>query len=169
MPVPVPPKTLTRALPMLRDDVPVTPETLSAFQKAGLWRPFDPLAVLPKVATGLSDPACSDARKREVLTWAFRLWRADEVDADRLPNPGCTYRTRGGWRPAGTASFPASWTIVGTRLESYLLAARDVSPDCRAAYNTLLVDPGEWPVIVGRQQAEWGRDSPHPSWRARRA
>lgn len=156
--MPSPPQSLSRVLPMLRDDIAVGADTLAAFAKARLWRAFDPIEILRELDPFVNGAGATEARKRDALEWAFRVWRADpERATGALPKAGLHVPTLGGWSRADAAAFPAAWNSRAARLETYLLATRHLSADCEAAYQAVLRPPADWPVSVGANDTHWRR------------
>ena len=154
--VPLPPATLSRRFRFLHEKIRLRQSTLNAFIEAGLVRVFDPLAALAGLGSALGTGA-NDNRRREALTWAFKVWRtAGAGIEDALRSARLRVPTASGWRPATQAAFSSSWTPVGQRLENFLVKASDISADCRRARDSLLVDFADWPAVPGGAKRQWG-------------
>lgn len=153
---PLPPATLARKLTILSDTIQLRPETVSHFERAGLWRRYDATEILERLPTLFGNkPAV--ARREAALLWAFEVWRHDGPAARRaLEKADLHVLTRSGWIPAKKASFSETWTEAGRDLDSYLAEARSQCEDCEAAAAALLVDVAAWPKTVGNRQ-DWLR------------
>ena len=153
--VPLPPATLTRRYRFLDEKIVIRPDTLNDFIRAGLVREYDPLEALAGLGTALGTKA-NDNRRREALTWAFRVWRtaAGAGIEDALRNARLRVPTSGGWRLATQAAFSSTWTPVGVTLENFLVEASDISPDCRRAQDALLVNFADWTASGGNKR-QW--------------
>ena len=153
--VPLPPATLTRRYRFVDEKIAFRRDTLKAFIDAGLVRQYDPVEALAGLGAALGKRA-NDNRRREALTWAFRVWRSagpgiqEAMRSARLQVP-----TSSGWKPATMAAFSSSWTPVGQTLENFLVEAADTSPDCRRARDALLVDFLAWPPASGGTKRQW--------------
>ena len=153
--VPLPPSSLTRRYRFLHENIVLPRETLNAFVEAGLVREYDPVDALAGLGSVLGKRA-NDNRRREALTWAFRVWRTAGAGIRKaLLSAGLWVPTVGGWRPATRAAFSASWTPVGLTLENFLVNASDASPDSRRSRDALLVEFGAWPEIQGGTRRQW--------------
>ncbi|NEY92256.1 sacsin N-terminal ATP-binding-like domain-containing protein [Tabrizicola oligotrophica] len=155
---PLPPASISRRYKLLHERVELAGETLAEFVRARLVLEFDPVEALAGLGGALSDTATENMR-RDALNWAFRLWRASP--GSRLEAALKTAKLHvplvDGWGPASTACFSASWSEVGQALETYLLAAAEVSPDCRKARQTLLTSWDEWPDAGGDSKRHWAQ------------
>ena len=153
--VPLPPSSLTRRYRFLHENIALPRETLNAFVEAGLVREYDPVDALARLGSVLGKRA-NDNRRREALTWAFRVWRtAGAGIREALRSAGLWVPTARGWRPATRTAFSASWTPVGLTLENFLVEASDASPDCRRARDALLVEFAAWPAVQGGTRRQW--------------
>ena len=155
--VPLPPATLTRRFRFLDERIILKREALHELTNAGLIRDYDPIEALAGLKTALGKRANTNRRK-EALDWAFRVWRtADTRVVEALKGAGLYVPTLSGWHPADRAMFSSSWTRTGRVLESYLVAAAEVSRDCRDARDLLLVRHQDWPVSVKDAKRNWKR------------
>ena len=112
-------------------------------------REYDPAEALVGLDSALGTRA-NENRRREALTWAFRVWQASDAGIQvALRTARLRVPTLSGWRPASQAAFSSSWTPVGLTLENFLVEASDTSPDCRRARDALLGDVKEFGVILG--------------------
>ena len=153
--VPLPPATLTRRYRFLDEKIAFRPETLNAFVGAGLVREYDPVEALAGLGSVLGTRA-KDNRRREALTWAFRVWRTAGAGIHKaLLSARLRVPTLGGWQPATQAAFSSSWTRIGRTLENFLVEASDASPDCRRALDALLVDYADLPTGPGGSKRQW--------------
>ena len=153
--VPLPPATLTRRYRFLDEKIVIRRDTLNAFIKAGLVREYDPLEALVALGSALGTKA-NDNRRREALTWAFRVWRTASADIEKaLRSARLRVPTLSGWRLATQAAFSSSWTPVGLTLENFLVEASDTAPDCRRARDALLADFVDWPAAPGGTKRQW--------------
>ena len=153
--VPLPPGTLSRRYRFLHERIALRRETLNAFIEAGLVREYDPLEALAGLGSALGERA-NDNRRREALTWAFRVWRTAGVGIrETLRRARLHVPTASGWQLATQAAFSSSWTPVGQTVESYLVLASDSSPDCRRARDPLLVNFADWPAVPGGTKRHW--------------
>ncbi|HFQ9477301.1 TPA: DUF3883 domain-containing protein [Pseudomonas aeruginosa] len=153
---PLPPATLARKLTILADTIKLKPETVSHFERAGLWRRYDATEILERLPTLFGNKPAG-ARREAALLWAFEVWRHDGPAARRaLEKADLHVPTRSGWMPARKASFSQAWTEAGHDLDSYLAEARSHCEDCESAALALLVDVAAWPKTIGDRQ-EWLR------------
>ena len=153
--VPLPPATLARRYRFVDERIRLRRETLNALLDADLVREYDPVEALSGLASALGARA-NDNRRREALTWAFRVWGATGgAIEEALRSARLWVPTLRGWQPATQAAFSSSWTPVGRILENFLVEASDASPDCRRAREGLLVDFGDWPVAPGGSKRPW--------------
>ncbi len=156
--MPLPPKTLARRFHFLDDRIKIRSETLKKFIDANLVREYDPVEALVSLKSAL-DGKANEGRRKEVLLWAFQVWRAapgarlEEV----LQQANLYVPTFSGWHPAGECAFSSSWTPIGKGLENYLTGASSVSPDCRRACDSLLVGQQNWPASVQNAKRDWIR------------
>ena len=153
--VPLPPATLARRYRFVDEKIRFRRETLNALLEADLVREYDPVEALSGLASALGARA-NDNRRREALTWAFRVWRATGgTIEDALRNAELRVPTLSGWQPATQAAYSSSWTPVGRILENFLMEASDTSPDCRRAREGLLVGFTDWPMVPGGSKRRW--------------
>ncbi len=153
--VPLPPATLARRYRFVDEKIRFRRETLNALLEADLVREYDPVEALSGLASALGARA-NDNRRREALTWAFRVWGAKGgTIEDALRNAELWVPTLSGWQPATQAAYSSSWTPVGRILENFLMEATDTSPDCRRAREGLLVDFSDWPMVPGGSKRRW--------------
>ena len=153
--VPLPPGTLSRRYRFLDEKIVIRRDTLNAFIKAGLVREYDPVEALVELRSALGTKA-NDNRRREAITWAFRVWRTAGAGIQKaLQSAELRVPTSRGWRPATQATFSSSWTPIGVTLQNFLVEASDTSPDCQRARDALLVDFADWPVIRSGTKSEW--------------
>ena len=156
--IPLPPSKLARRYRFLDEKIVLRAGTLNAFIIAGLVREYDPLEALAGLGSALG-PNANDNRRREALTWAFRVWRTTDIaDTDvqeALRSAKLHIQTSGGWRPAPEAAFSSSWTSVGRALENFLVDSSDTSPDCRRARDALLTEFTDWPTVPGGSKRQW--------------
>ncbi|MBD9561081.1 sacsin N-terminal ATP-binding-like domain-containing protein [Ensifer sp. ENS03] len=141
---PLPPSTVASKFAILADDIPVSPEVVSDFIKAGLLRRYDALQVLQSVPSLFGDKP-APKRREAALKWAFDVWRAEGPRSERvLREIDLHVETRSGWREASTARFSEGWTPEGRKLSTYLAEAASLSPDCVQAARFLLVSEPDW-------------------------
>ena len=153
--VPLPPSSLTRRYRFLHENIVLPRQTLNAFVEAGLVREYDPVDALAGLGSALGKRA-NDNRRREALTWAFRVWRtAGAGIREALLSARLWVPTASGWRPATHVAFSASWTPIGLTLENFLVEASSVSPDCRRSRDALLVEFTTWPEVRGATRRQW--------------
>lgn len=152
---PLPPARLARKLAIFDENVPLRPEVVSDFVKAGLVRRYDALELLEGLPQLFGDhPAPS--RRADALQWAFSVWRAEGVKAEKvLPQLDLHVETRGGWRPASSSFFSGAWTSDGRKLATYLAEAAALSADCRRAADALLLDEPIWAPRYDAGRREW--------------
>lgn len=154
---PLPPYSLSRKLRFFDERIPISPETVLAFEKAGLLRRYDPVEALAGIDAALEKEATNEQR-REALVWAFKVLQAGAPGMEKaLAVSRLRVPTRGGWLLARSAAFSGSWTPLGRVLETYLTEASDVAADCRAALGWLLIPFGEWPTVTDGTKANWRR------------
>ena len=156
---PLPPSTLTRRYRFLEERIIFRPETLNAFIKANLIREYDPIEALVGLKSVLGQNT-SENRRKEALQWAFKVWRTASASGhieEELQKADLHVPTQIGWQPATRAAFSASWTRVGQTLETFLVEAAEVSPDCRRAFDVLLVGFREWPAAADEAKKHWVR------------
>ena len=153
--VPLPPATLTRRYRFVEEKITFKPDTLNAFIDADLVRQYDPVEALAGLGYALGKRA-NDNRRREALTWAFRVSRSAGTGIqEALRNAQLQAPTLSGWKPATQTAFSSSWTPVGRKLENFLMEAADTSPDCRRARDALLSDFADWPPVPGGTKRQW--------------
>ena len=156
--VPLPPSTLARRYRFLHEKIKLRPGTLNAFARSGLVREYDPIEALAGLGSALGTNA-NDNRRREALTWAFKVWRttdvADTEVRDALRSAKLHVQTSRGWRSAPEATFSSSWTSVGRTLESFVVDSSDKSSDCRRACDALLFEFTDWPTAHGDSKRQW--------------
>lgn len=152
---PLPPASLARKLAIFDETIPLKPEVVSDFVKAGLVRRYDALQLLESLPQLFGDhPA--PGRRADALQWAFNVWRVEGVKAEKvLPQIDLHVETRGGWRPASSSFFSGAWTSDGRKLETYLAEAATLSADCRRAADFLLVDEPIWAPRYDSGRREW--------------
>jgi Domain of unknown function (DUF3883) len=155
--IPMPPGTLIRRYRFIDEKIKLSRQTLDAFVRAGLLRPFDPLVALAGLKSTLGKNA-TDSRRQEALVWAFQVWRAagPKVD-DILRDADLHVLTLSGWHPASTATFSSSWTPVGRVVENYLFEVAEHSADCKHARELLLVSDKDWPSLSTDSPRQWVR------------
>lgn len=171
---PLPPREVARRLAVVSSEVSIRPETVVAFERAGLWKRFDAADVLASLPSLFAGPA-APVRRRAALLWAFEVWRHDNVAARKaLETAALQVPTRSGWLRADRAAFSGSWTAVGRHLVEYLVEASSHSPACADLSGRLLVDWDDWPGLNSGTKGEWTRflhdagvvDGLIPSWTA---
>lgn len=152
---PLPPASLARKLAIFDENVPLKPEVVADFVKAGLVRRYDALELLEGLPQLFGDhPA--PGRRADALQWAFNVWRAEGVKAEKvLPRIDLHVETRGGWRPASSSFFSGAWTSDGRKLTTYLAEAAAFSADCRRVADALLVDEPEWALRSDTGRRDW--------------
>lgn len=152
---PLPPASLARKLAIFDESVPLKPEVVSDFVKAGLVRRYDALELLEGLPQLFGDHA-APGRRADALRWAIDVWRAEGVKAEKiLRRVNLHVETRGGWRPANRSFFSGGWTTDGRKLTTYLAEAAALSADCRRAADALLVDEPEWAPRSDTGRREW--------------
>lgn len=141
---PLPPHALARKLVVLSEEIRPRQDTISLFEKAGLWRRYDATEILERLPSLFGDrPA--PTRRQAALLWAFDVWRVDPRGAKTsLAAAELHVPTRGGWTPAAQAAFSESWTPLGRELDAFLAEARESCPDCAAATLNLLSSFDRW-------------------------
>lgn len=153
--IPLPPATLTRRYRFVDEKIRFKQDSLSAFIAAGLVHLYNPVEALAGLVSALGKRA-NDNRRREALTWAFRVSRSlgaainEELRSARLQVP-----TSSGWKFATETAFSASWTPLGQTLENFLVEAAETSPDCKRSRDALLVDFSDWPSIPSASKRQW--------------
>ena len=153
--VPLPPSTLTRRYRFLGEKITFRRKTLNAFIEADLVRKFDPLEALAGLKSALGNRA-NENRRKEALLWAFKVWRTAGAGVkEALRSAELRVPTLTGWRPATKAVFSSSWTPIGRKLENFLVETAEVSPDCRRAWDLLLVGFDVWPVSARDAKRQW--------------
>ena len=157
---PLPPKAIASKFAILDDDVPLAPETVAAFVKAGLVKRYDALEVLAQVPSTFGDrPA--PKRRAAALKWAFEVWRAEGAKCEKvLKAAGLYVETRGGWQAGSRARFSEGWTSEGRKLTTYLSETASLSPDCASAADMLLLSNPHWAprsATLGKQWVEFLR------------
>lgn len=152
---PLPPASLARKLAIMDENIPLKPEVVADFFKAGLARRYDALGLLEGIPQLFGDhPA--PGRRADALQWAFKVWRAEGVKAEKvLPRIDLHVETRGGWRPASLSYFSGAWTSDGRKLTTYLAEAATLSADCRRVADFLLVDEPEWAPRSDTGRRDW--------------
>lgn len=152
---PLPPASLARKLAIFDESVPLKPEVVSDFVKAGLVKRYDALELLEGLPQLFGDhPA--PTRRADALRWAIDVWRAEGVKAEKiLRRVDLHVETRGGWRPASGSFFSGAWTADGRKLTTYLAEAAALSADCRRADDALLLDEPDWAPRSDNGRREW--------------
>lgn len=153
---PLPPSTVASKIAILDDAIPVTPEVIAEFIKAGLVRRYDALQVLQSVHSLFGEKP-APKRREEILKWAFDVWRFEGQKSEKiLHRVDLHVETKSGWRPASTARFSEGWTTEGRRLATYLAEAAPHSPDCAQAAELLLAPEPVWaPKAEGSARKQW--------------
>ena len=153
--VPLPPATLTRRYRFVEERIAFKRDTLNAFIDADLVCEYDPMEALASLGVALGKRA-NDNRRREALTWAFKVWRSTGTGIqEALRSAQLHVPTSNGWQPATQTAFSSSWTSIGRTLENFLVQAANRSPDCRRARDALLVDFADWPPVPGSAKRQW--------------
>ena len=135
---PLPPSAVASKFAILDDKIPMAPEVVTDFIKAGLLRRYDALQVLQSVHSLFGEKP-APKRREATLKWALEVWRAEGSRAEKiLREVDLHVETRSGWRPASTARFSEGWTADGRRLATYLAEFGPYSPDCAQAAELLL-------------------------------
>jgi len=152
---PLPPASLARKLAIFDENVPLKPEVVADFVKAGLLRRYDALELLEGLPQLFGDhPA--PGRRADALQWAFNVWRTEGGKAEKVMSRiDLHVETRGGWRPASASFFSGAWTSDGRKLTTYLAEVAALSADCRRAADALLVDEPEWAPRSDTGRREW--------------
>ena len=156
---PSPPSSLSRKFRFLKPSVEISDASLRAFEKAGLFRRYDPLEALNGLRGALGGSP-TDIQRREALVWAYRVWRntGGKAVEDGLRAAGLFVPCLGGWCAAGDASFSASWTAQGRTLELYLHEAAPHSPDASDQKGKLVASFPDWPrAALDDRRDDWQR------------
>lgn len=143
--LPNPPSTISRKFRFLNQGVGIAEEVVQKLEKAGLLRHYDPVEALEALKGALE--SATENQRREALTWAFRVWRADGDKAIEAALRAADLRMpcSGGWMRATETLMSASWSPLGRALEQYFDEAGAASEDCRTQRNRLLVAFSSWP------------------------
>ncbi len=153
---PLPPSAVASKIAILDGEIPMVPDLVGDFVKAGLVRRYDAIQVLQSVQSFFGDKP-APKRREAILTWAFDVWRAEGPKSEKiLREVDLHVETRSGWRPASTARFSEGWTKIGRKLAMYLAEAAQHSPDCAQAAEFLLVPEPSWaPKLEGSALRQW--------------
>ncbi|MCA6098158.1 sacsin N-terminal ATP-binding-like domain-containing protein [Bradyrhizobium australafricanum] len=152
---PSPPSSLFRKFRFLKQSIEISEASLRAFEKAGLLRRYDPLEVLDGLEGALSRSPTENQR-REVLIWAYRVWRnaGGKAVEDGLRKSGLFVPCLGGWFAASDTSLSASWSTLGRMLELYLHEAAPQSADADDQKGKLVISFGTWPRAASDDRRE---------------
>ncbi len=153
---PMPPKDVARALKVLNEGVSLRLDVFDAFERANLWKRYDPTQILSRLPS-LFGGKPAPSRRRAALLWAFEVWRHDMAGARKalasatLHVPTCN----GDWTPAADAAFSETWTDAGRTLNAFLSEAGLLDQEAADAAGRLLVEFNEWPGAEAGLKADW--------------
>src|SRR5690606_1825162 len=111
-------------LKVLNEGVSLRLDVFDAFERANLWKRYDPTQILSRLPS-LFGGKPAPSRRRAALLWAFEVWRHDMAGARKalasatLHVPTCN----GDWTPAADAAFSETWTDAGRTLNAFLSEA----------------------------------------------
>jgi len=155
--IPLPPQSLSRRYFFLDERISLSAETLQAFVKEKLLRPYDPVEALAGLQAALGRQPTPE-RRTEALVWAFEIWKsAGESVEDALREANLSVPAQGGWVSAVTASFSDSWTSIGSSVENYLIETATLSNDCKNSGEALLTSWSNWPKRGADAKRDWIR------------
>ena len=75
--------TLTRRYRFIDERIKLSQQTLDAFVRAGLLRPYDPVVALSTLKSTLGKNA-TDSRREDASVWAYQVWRAAGAKVDDI-------------------------------------------------------------------------------------
>lgn len=152
---PSPPSSLFRKFRFLKQSIEISDVSLRAFEKAGLLRRYDPVEVLNGLEGALSRSP-TETQRREVLIWAYRVWRntGGKAVEDSLRAAGLFVPCLGGWFAASDTSLSASWSTLGRTLELYLHEAASQSADANEQKGKLVISFATWPRVGSDDRRE---------------
>lgn len=153
---PMPPKDVARALKVLNEGVSLRPEVFDAFERAHLWKRYDPTQILSRLPS-LFGGKPAPSRRRAALLWAMEVWRHDMAGARKALGTATLHvPTRNGeWTSAVDTAFSEAWTETGRALDAYLGEAGPLAQDAADASGRLLIAFDDWPGADTASKADW--------------